>query len=252
MIGVWSKIIMIVACTMAGSSIDSLPTQGTHAHPWDGLPGWVGRVIFAHNSTQPHHTAKQGNTSNPNSTHNRSLDSIDMTEVCTAPCSILSARVSAQHLMTPFIVACTVWLLVALPTLALKGRKKVLGVRSCLWVLSLLWIQILIGYTLFGRERVWGYAWAVHSSTQALATWTPSRRSLAFQCAHPWLMILGVLYTASLAWQTGPPVGLISWSSGKQSQCGWAAHLIAVLGVDFVQWALSPIKLMVGGEVSSL
>ena len=124
--------------------------------------------------------------------------------------------------------------------------------RSCLWILSLLWVQMLAGYILFRRERVWGYAWAIHSSTQALCTWRPMRRTLVFQSAHPWLMILGVLYTASLAWQAGPPVGLISWSSGKQSQCGWAAHLIAVLGVDLVQWVLSPIKLLVAGHASRL
>lgn len=97
------------------------------------------------------------------------------------------------------------------------------------------------------RDRVWGFAWMLHSSTQALTAWSPPKRVLVFQWVQFPLCALGALAVCLFAWSSGASASLIRWHTGAQSQCGWSAHLCAVLGVDVVAWLLRPLEALVVG-----
>lgn len=74
----WSKLLVVVACTLA----DSMP---------EGLYPWHHLNVFAHalsNTTVPVHNASCGGLSN-------------ISSVCSAPCSTLGARLRPRHLVTP-------------------------------------------------------------------------------------------------------------------------------------------------------
>ncbi len=168
--------------------------------------------------------------------------------VCSIPCSLLGAQLRVQHLAYPCILALCACLASVLPTFVGRGRYKVLGIRSCLWPVLWLWVCLLVSYGLFARERVFGFAWMLHSSAHVLAVWQPPERFLVYGWLQPILCLVGAVSIWFYAWGTGGPLSLICWRTGAQSQCGWSAHLVAVLGVDFADWLLSPVGAFVMGQ----
>jgi hypothetical protein len=222
----WSKLLVVVACTLA----DSVP-EGLGVYLWHPLD------VFAHtlsNTTAPRHNVSTGGLSN-------------MSSVCSAPCSSLGARLGPRHLVTPCFIALCAWSVASFPTLVLRSRHKVRGVRSCLWQLILLWVGLVVSSGFSMRDRVGGFVWMLHSSTQALTAWSPPKRVLVFQWARFPLCALGALAICRFAWSSGAPASLIRWHTGAQSLCGWSAHLCAVLGVDVVAWLLRPLEALVLG-----
>ena len=213
---VWTKLAVILSCTLAG----------------DREAGELGFGVF-----------NMSLWSKPNFT----LASED-DHTCALSCSTLNASVWLPHVVIPTLISAAVWSVASLPTLFMQSRWKTLAVRACLWQLLLLWLNLMIAYALFVRQRVYGYVWAIHASVHTLTAWAPSRRVLMMFYSHRLLMMGGVAALCVFAWQMGPPIGLIAWRGGWPSQCGLSAHLMAILGVDFVGWVLTPLgALIVGG-----
>jgi hypothetical protein len=219
---VWTKLVVILASTLAGErdegNVSAWGVGGLNLSQWGVL--------------------------NASGQAERSADD---ESVCPSSCKGLDAHVALWHVVTPTLIAACVWLVASLPTVLLKSRRRALGVRACLWQLLLLWLNLTLAYALFFRQRVWGYVWAAHSTVHTLTAWVPSRRVLLVPWMHRWLMAFGVAVVCVFAWQVGPPVGLIAWRGGWQSQCGLSAHLMAVLGVDLLGWVLSSLSVVVAG-----
>lgn len=161
--------------------------------------------------------------------------------VCPSSCGAINSSVALWHAVGPVAIAVSVWLVASLPTMLMRSRRRAQGVRACLWQLLLFWLNLVLAYVLFARQRVWGYVWSIHAATHTLTAWAPSRRVLLLPLSHRWLMVFGVAAVCAFAWQVGPPVGLVAWRGGWQSQCGLSAHLLAVLGVDALGWLLGPL-----------
>jgi hypothetical protein len=204
--GVWSTILVILACTLAGGRDFTSLQEEEEDTP----------------------TATCSNTSN------------------SQPCSGLAKKIEVWHIVTPIYIAGAAWLIVAMPTLFLAGRHKARGIRDLLCTLALLWIHLIISYCIFYflEDIVLAYTWGVHSSAHALATWKPRRFVLICQAIQPWVAVLGVLCVAGFAKEVGAPVSLIPWQNGRQAQCGLRVHLLSIIGVDFVDWIVGPVREM--------
>jgi hypothetical protein len=220
---VWTKLAVILACTMAGERDgDELKefTKGLGLGELN-LSRWgVGAGTPLNVSASQHKADSQ---------------------VCTSSCAGLESSVLLWHTVAPTPIALGAWLIASLPTLLMRSRWRAFGIRACLWQILLLWLNLIVSYSLFTRQKVWGYVWALHAAVHTLTAWAPPRRVLTMHASHRALSVLGVVALCVFAWQAGPPVGLISWRSGWASQCGLSAHLLAVLGVDFVAWVLGPV-----------
>lgn len=225
---VWAKLAVIIACTMAGER------SATGAREF-ALGLGLGELNLS----------QWGHWGVPNASHSGSHHTND--NVCPSSCGALEASVLLWHALAPTPIAASAWLVASLPTLLLRSRRRALGVRACLWQLMLLWLNLVVAYSLFTRQRVWGYVWAMHAAAHTLTAWAPQRRVLVMQTSHSALMVLGVMAVCLFAWQVGPPVGLIAWRGGWTSQCGLSAHLLAVLGVDLAGWVLGPVGRVVSG-----
>ena len=221
---VWVKLVVILACTMAGGreAAGARELVGGWGLEEFNLSSWlVGGNAWPAGPTVVIPAADDN--------------------VCPSSCGAVESSVLLSHVIAPNSIAVITWLIASLPTLLMRSRRKALGVRTCLWQLVLLWLSLLVAYALFKRQRVWGYVWAVHASAHALTAWAPPRRVLVVPFSHRALMLLGVTAVCVFAWQAGPPVGLIAWRGGWTNQCGLTAHFLAVLGVDLVGWALGPL-----------
>lgn len=226
---VWTKLAVILACTMAGErGGDGLRelAQGLGLGELNVTGAWGVKPVP--NASASYHA--------------------DDAHVCPSSCAGLESNVLLWHAVAPTPIAALAWLVASLPTLLMRSRRRALGIRACLWQLLLLWFNMIVSYSLFTRQRVWGYVWAVHAAVHTLIAWAPSKRVLMMHTSHRGLMVLGVVAICIFAWQAGPPVGLIAWRGGWTSQCGLSAHLLAVLGVDLFGWVLTPIgSVLVGG-----
>ena len=165
------------------------------------------------------------------------------------PCAELQDSVSHLMALIPLAIALMFFIVGALPTLLLRSRHRVLGVRSCLWVLIELWIHLLISYTWFmlKEDRAQAYVWALHAAAHVLASWRPRTRVIPYPGLQTLASLAGVGCVALFAWQFGPPVGLAAWNRRSDAQCGWAVHLTAVIGVELVAWGLGPLEWAVAG-----
>jgi hypothetical protein len=213
---VWTKLVVILSCTLAGDR-GNVDTGGWNLSFW-GSPNVT--VV------------------------------VDDDRVCASTCNTLNPSVRLPHVVIPILISAAVWFLASLPVLFMQSRWKTLAVRACLWQLMLLWLNLVIAYVLFTHQRVYGYIWAIYASVHTLTAWAPHRRVLVMVFSHRLLMLCGVAALCAFAWQMGPPIGLIAWRSGWPSQCGLSAHLMAILGVDFVGWVLTPLGVVVLGGVS--
>lgn len=223
----WAKFLVVAACTLA----------------WSDTPGSPAPWISALNTTFRNRTGApnaSGHASDPSAPANH-------TDVCVVPCPLLGASLRPDHIIAPCLIAFAAWLGVSLPTLLMHGRHRVAGLRHCLWPLLLLWLNLLISYHLFRYMRVWGYAWSLHACAQVLVTWSPGRQAAPLAAPLRGLAVAGAVAVCAFAWQSGLSASLIHWPTGAYSQCGGAGHLLAVLGVDLVLWALSPLRALVLG-----
>ena len=213
---VWTKLAVILSCTLAGDrGVGDSGIDGFNLSFWGNL-----------NVTR----------------------ASDDENVCALSCSTLNATVRLLHVVMPTLISAAVWSIASLPTLFMQSRWKSLAVRACLWQLLLLWLNLVIAYALFSRQRVYGYVWAIHASVHTLTAWAPQRRVLVMFYSHRLLMLGGIAALCVFAWQMGPPIGLIAWRGGWPSQCGLSSHLMAILGVDFLGWVLTPLGgVIVGG-----
>ena len=165
------------------------------------------------------------------------------------PCGELQNSVSHSMVLFPLGIALIFLVVGALPTLLSRSRYRVLGVRSCLWVLVELWIHLTISFLWFmlKGDRAQAYVWALHSSAHVLSSWQPRKRVIPYPGLQLFASLAGSACVALFAWQFGPSVGLAAWNRRIDAQCGWAVHLTAVIGVDLVEWGLGPLELVVVG-----
>lgn len=230
----WPKFAIIVACTLSGAQDNFKPNYKLEKGLWDM---WM----------------TQWGLLNPNNlTHSEDFNPTHpiTDSVCSLPCSTLGAHLLARHLLPPFCLALSSWLLSALPTLIFRGPGQVQGIRACLWPLLQLWLHLMLAYLFFPHNPVWAYTWALHAPASVLANWTPPRHSLHLQSLLPWMALSGVFSIALYAWNTGAPAGLIRWRTGAHSQCGWAGHLVAITCIDFLTAIMGPLQTLVLGSRS--
>jgi hypothetical protein len=166
------------------------------------------------------------------------------------PCSEIAKKIEIWHIITPIYIAGSMWLVVAMPTICLRGQHKARGVRSLIFTLMLLWIHLIICYCIFlmKEDIVLAYVWGVHSAAHVLATWRPRRHTLMYQEIQPYASVIGVLLVAEFAREIGAPVGLVPWQSGKQAQCWWIVHFVCVIGVDVLDWPIGPVEAMMQSQ----
>ena len=155
---------------------------------------------------------------------------MDRNETCGRPCHGLNETVRIWHVLTPTCIAFGVWLVIAMPTLLMRSRYKAVGIKSLVWVVGLLWVNLVASYAWYKENKVQGYVWAVHSGSQVLAEWKDLKKSNLLGSIHPWLTGAGIIGIAGFAWQNGPSVGLVPW--GGLAHCGWVVHMTAVIGLE--------------------
>jgi hypothetical protein len=165
------------------------------------------------------------------------------------PCAELQNSVSHGMVLIPIGISLFFFIIGALPTMFMRSRYRVWGVRNCLWVLIELWINLLISYIWFTlkEDKAQAYVWALHSSSHILASWNPRKGVIPYPGLQKIASLAGVGCVALFAWQFGPPVGLAAWHRKSDAQCGWAVHLTAVIGVELVEWILGPLECVVSG-----
>jgi hypothetical protein len=164
---------------------------------------------------------------------------------CHDPCADLNKAIQHETLvLAPLGIALLFGLAAALPTLLCRSKHRIAGVKSFLWVLVQLWVCLLITHFLYvqRKDKAQAYVWALHSASHALASWTPAKRVLSG--AHWVLTSLGAACVSLFAWQYGPPVGLAAWFRKGDALCGWSVHLLAILGVELLQWVLGPFEML--------
>lgn len=161
----------------------------------------------------------------------------------TDPCTELQSLVGYEMVLFPFGLALVFILVGALPTLLLKSRYRVFGVKSCIWVLIELWIHLLISFAWFISygDKAQAYVWALHSSTYILTSWQPKKSVINHPGLQKMASVTGAVCVALFAWHIGPPVGLAAWNRRSDAQCGWKVHLTAVAGVEVVEWGLGAL-----------
>ena len=167
----------------------------------------------------------------------------------TDPCIELQNLVSHAMVLMPLAIALISFIIGSLPTILLRSRYRVLGVRSCMWVLIELWIHLLISFAWFTLkgDRAQAYVWALHSSTYVLSSWHPRKHVMVHPGLQKMASLAGAAGVALFAWHFGPPVGLAAWNRRTDAQCGWAVHLTAVIGVELLEWGLGPLEWIVVG-----
>ena len=199
---------------------------------------------LAHNNSGRWLVMDAGNNNNNNTSSNTTNFT---TATCTDPCAELNKAIQSEILaLVPYAIAVAFSLIAVLPTLVLKGKHKILGIKSYLWVLFQLWVHLLLTHLIFTRDKAQAYVWALHSTSHVLSVWRPKRGILRCQMLHFACTNLGAMCVALFAWQLGPSVGLAAWYSKGDALCGWSVHLIAVLGVELAQWVLGPVELLIG------
>ena len=174
----------------------------------------------------------------------------DNSTSCNDPCADLNAAIQSEVLtLMPTGIALVCSLLAILPTLILKSKHKVLGVKSYLWVLLQLWVFLLVTHYLYTqrKDKAQAYVWALHSSTHVLACWAPKKGVIKHATLHYIITTLGAACVGLFAWQFGPSVGLAAWFRKGDALCGWSVHLVAVLGVELAQLMLSPFEALIVG-----
>ena len=165
----------------------------------------------------------------------------DTDGACGRPCGDIERSIKSNLIvLIPVGLSVTFWLLASMPTILLRSKSRVQGIKSCVWGIFLLWVHMIIGYLWFkGGHRAQGYVWALHSTCQVLSLWGGSgSKGLTYPGLHKVITCLGVTSITSFAWYIGPPVGLAAWYNGSHAQCGWSVHLVAVIGVELVGWVL--------------
>jgi len=169
---------------------------------------------------------------------------------CTDPCADLNQAISSEALtLVPTGIALVGSFIAVLPTLVLRSKTRVSGIKSYLWVLFQLWVNLLITHYLFTqrKDRAQAYVWALHSASHVLASWTPKKGIMKHAGLHFVSTTLGAVCVGLFAWQFGPAVGLAAWFRKGDALCGWSVHLVAVLGVELAQWVLSPVEFLIAG-----
>lgn len=174
-------------------------------------------------------------------TTNNTTDSPNTT-TCHDPCSTLQHSVTHVMALTPFGIALVFFIAAALPVVLLRSRFRVHGVRSCLWVLVELWVQLICTYAWFLHDRAQAYVWGLHAAAHILTAWQPRRGVMPYPGLQRVTSLAGAWCVGLFAWQLGPPVGLAAWYRSSDALCGWRMHLTAILGVEVVGWALGPLE----------
>ena len=201
--------------------ISSSLAQDSHRDFWDSILGTPGRPSSSNTTNPPNTTA------------------------CQDPCTTLQHSVTHAMALSPLAIALLFFLAGALPVLLLRSRFRVHGVRSCLWVLVQLWVQLVCTYIWFAYDKVQAYVWALHAGSYVLATWQPKQHIMPHPGLQRLFSLAGAWCVSLFAWQLGPPVGLAAWYRSSDALCGWKVHLTAVVGVELVAWALGPVEWVV-------
>jgi hypothetical protein len=161
---------------------------------------------------------------------------LNLNQICSPsdPCSELQNSVDHTMILMPLGIA-LIFLILKIPLILFKS--KVNNIRDCIWVLSEIWIHLVITY--FISDKAQAYAWSLQSSAFILTTWQPKK------CLnlHKIYVIFGVGCIAFFAWQLGPPIGLAAWYN--DAQCGWKVHLISLVGIDLLHFVLWPLEALV-------
>ena len=247
---VLSRLSVIISSSLAQNSRNS--STELEIFSWGMLTLWQKNFSGSYDNLNPgkpgttYHAAS--NTSNPKSSNHHNSNA-STCSVHPDPCAELQNLVSHGMVLIPIGIALFFFIVGALPTMFLRSRYRVWGVRNCLWVLIELWIHLLISYIWFTlkEDRAQAYVWALHSSSHILASWQPRKGVMPYPGIQTLSSLAGVVCVALFAWQFGPPVGLAAWHRRSDAQCGWAVHLTAVIGVGLVEWVLGPLECVVSG-----
>lgn len=202
-----------------------------------------------HKSSEPNHKLTHGIDSARNITEfsHPNHTTFPTCSLHPDPCAELQKSVSHTVVLFPLGIALIFFIVGSLPTLLSRSRYRVLGVRSCLWVLIELWVHLTISFLWFmlKEDRAQAYVWALHSSTHVLASWQPRKRVISFPTLQCLASMVGCTCVALFAWQLGPPVGLAAWNRRSDAQCGWAVHLTSIIGVELIECVLEPLQWLV-------
>lgn len=171
---------------------------------------------------------------------------LNRTEACSNPCAELQASVNHGMVLMPLGIALLFFVMAALPVVLFRSRYRVYGVRSCLWVLIELWVQLILTHVLFTVDKAQAYVWALHASAHILSHWQP-KKGMPYPGLQTVASMAGVWCVGLFAWQWGPPVGLAAWQSKSDAQCGWKVHLTSVVGVEVVSLIFWPLEAFVVG-----
>ena len=180
-------------------------------------------------------------------TDNNTLDAGNSS--CADPCADLNHAIHGELLvLIPTVIALVFSLLAVLPTLVQKSRTRIQGIKSYLWVLLQVWVHLLIAHYLFTqrKDKAQAYVWALHASSHVLFAWEP-KKVVRYPRLHSVLTMAGAASVGLFAWQFGPAVGLAAWFRRGDALCGFTVHLVAILGIEFAQWVLVPVELLIAG-----
>jgi hypothetical protein len=159
--------------------ISSSLAQDSHRDFWEGILGTLGRP-------------SSSNTTNPSNT-----------TACQDPCTTLQHSVTHAMALSPLAIALLFFLAGALPVLLLRSRFRVHGVRSCLWVLVELWVQLICTYICFAYDKAQAYVWALHAGSYVLATWQPKQHIMPHPGLQRLFSLAGDWCVSLFAWQLG-------------------------------------------------
>lgn len=210
-ISVCYRILLIVACTLAGGSSSAFE--------------------------------RPSNVTNATNTTMTTVVSDNDSSTCHVPCALLQKQVEVSHIAYPFLISSTSWAFMTFGSVLFKTKHRSLVVRALFWPIKFLCISIWIAYVIlyFKKDKVMAYSWSLHSSGISMLSFSPKRAIVGNRVVYVLTPLICVVSICLYAWRRGPPVGIAPWISGDQAQCGWMVHLVAVLGSDLLAYLLSPL-----------
>ncbi len=147
----------------------------------------------------------------------------------------MDSGITAQHLLTPWIVCLATIVVLSMPTVLLRSKTKEKGLRTFAYNL-LMYLGLLSCSVLFADHRSICFTLGLHSCVRLLAQLEVSHgmlgSSLWWGLRYP--VILGILGLEVVA---GPAISVVRWPStptGTALPCAYLAHLAGCIFPDLV------------------
>ena len=150
-------------------------------------------------------------------------------------CVVIDSEISAQHLLTPWIVCLSTIVVLSMPTVLLRSQAKEKGLRTFAYNL-LMYLGLLSCSVLFADHRSICFTLGLHSCVRLLSHLEISDGMLgsALWWGLRYLAILGLLGLEVVA---GPSISVVRWPStpaGTALPCAYLAHLAGCIFPDLV------------------